>query len=276
MPRSTGRGRPVDRINTTPAPDDTERAPLLAATPTPITPSASDETTAAGRNHSPDHDDNPNPNTADGPAKQPAPPSSALLREALRPRVLLLTFALLFLLELAIGTMAAPTNAIMESIICRQMHPRLFRLPDGAAEGGPVVSVSGGPGVVPAAVAAAAAAAAAVATAVATGDPDGWNGTRGARHFAGGVALSDDPVCKAPDVQGHLAMLRGWQATFDSVPGMLTAVPYGVLSDRWGRRGVLGLGLAGVWLGMAWLYAVFYFSDVVPLWTMWFGAVFQL
>lgn len=36
-------------------------------------------------------------------------------------------------------------------------------------------------------------------------------------HLANG--LSNDPLCKNPDVQGRLANIRGWGATFDCVPG---------------------------------------------------------
>ena len=225
MAKSTG-ARSVDRINTA-TEVETERTPLLAGTPTPIsssrTPSYAEEeepttpTTTTITNNGHDDDDND-----DDPANQPI----NHLRSLLRPRVLLLTFALLFLIELSIGTMVTPTNAIMESIICRQMHPDLFSNATSP-------SVSGG-----------------------DGNSNGSSTLIPVRHFAGGVILADDPVCKGPDVQGYLAMLRGWQATFESVPGMLTAVPYGVLSDRWGRRGVLGLSLGGISLGVVWTFAV--------------------
>lgn len=59
----------------------------------------------------------------------------------------------------------------------------------------------------------------------------------------------DDP-CKNPDVQSYLAMLRGWSATFEAIPGFLCAVPYGILSDRWGRRPVLVLGILGLVLNV--------------------------
>lgn len=39
------------------------------------------------------------------------------------------------------------------------------------------------------------------------------------------VGLSNDPVCKNPDVQGRLATIRGWGATFDCLPGLCTASP---------------------------------------------------
>lgn len=34
--------------------------------------------------------------------------------------------------------------------------------------------------------------------------------------------LSNDPMCKYPDVQGRLAIIRGWATTFDCIPGSHT------------------------------------------------------
>jgi hypothetical protein len=218
---SGGSGRPsADRLDTATEPDS-ERTPLLAGTPTPST-----TTTLYTNNNDSDYDDAP------GAAADPDldPDRLTRLRSLLRPRVLILSVALVFLLELAVGIALPPTNAIMESIICRQMHPDVF-LP------------SPGPGIAPpppplSSLSPARAAAPSL------------------RHFAGGVVLSDDPVCKSPDVQGYLAMLRGWAATFEAVPGIVGAVPYGVLSDRWGRRPLIGLSLAGTVLSQAFTYLV--------------------
>ncbi|KAL2133861.1 hypothetical protein VTI74DRAFT_1533 [Chaetomium olivicolor] len=224
---------------------DTERSPLLARTPTARKPTTT--TTTAD-----DQD------TSDG--------RLTALRAVLRPRVILLSFVLVFLLELSIGMSTAPTNAVMESIICRQMHPEVF-----PPRSSPPVTSPGLPPPPP-------------------GPPipdqnltslSGEGNLEAAavgsiRYFAGGLILSDDPVCKGPDVQGYLAMLRGWQATFDCVPGIVGAVPYGVLSDRWGRRPVLALSLGGITLSLVWIYGIFFFSDVVPLWVTWFGSAFQL
>jgi len=38
--------------------------------------------------------------------------------------------------------------------------------------------------------------------------------------------------CKISPVQREVAMLKGWDMTFASIPGLLTAVPYGVLADK--------------------------------------------
>ena len=49
------------------------------------------------------------------------------LRLQLRPKVTLLCFAILFLLELGYGMSVPPTNELMERILCRQMHPERTR-----------------------------------------------------------------------------------------------------------------------------------------------------
>ncbi|KAK0656265.1 major facilitator superfamily domain-containing protein [Cercophora newfieldiana] len=88
-----------------------------------------------------------------------------------------------------------------------------------------------------------------------------------------GQGTPDDP-CKNPDVQSYLAMLRGWSYTFEAIPGLLCAVPYGILSDRWGRKPVMLLGILGLTLAVGFNMVVFLLSDIVPLWFTWFGALF--
>ena len=65
-----------------------------------------------------------------------------------------------------------------------------------------------------------------------------------------GSVKPDDPdsICKSQDVQQQLAMLRGWAATFDCIPGILLGVPYGILSDSWGRKPVTVLSFVGLCL----------------------------
>jgi MFS family permease len=69
-----------------------------------------------------------------------------------------------------------------------------------------------------------------------------------------------DPIpedhCKIPLVQSQLAMLKGWDLTFSCIPGILVAVPYGVMADKYGRKLVLMLGLLGVLLGLFWVMVV--------------------
>lgn len=40
------------------------------------------------------------------------------------------------------------------------------------------------------------------------------------RHPDRIISAEDDDVCKGPDVQGQLAMIKGWQNSFDCVPCM--------------------------------------------------------
>lgn len=62
--------------------------------------------------------------------------------------------------------------------------------------------------------------------------------------------------CKIPIVQGQLAMLKGWDTAFACIPGLLLALPYGYVADRYGRKIVLVLSLVGVALGIAWVQLV--------------------
>ncbi|AEO54581.1 hypothetical protein MYCTH_2297289 [Thermothelomyces thermophilus ATCC 42464] len=259
---ASSRARSVDLIDA-----DTERTALLAATPTQTTPASTRSQSpgyrtsksisqAVPNNEDEDEDDGDNDAAASA-----ASAAVNHLRALLRPRVVVLSIVLIFFIELGIGMGIPPTNAVMESIICRQMHPGIFLPPANTTA--PPVHLPG-PNVpeLP------------TSTSTSTTVAAAQGGK--IRRFAGGVILVDDPTCKHPDVQGYLAMLRGWQNTFECFPGLMGAVPYGILSDRWGRRPVLGLGLAGISASVAFTYIIFYFSDVVPLWTTWFSAAFQL
>lgn len=62
------------------------------------------------------------------------------------------------------------------------------------------------------------------------------------------ILAPKDPICKQKSVQTELSMIRGWQSTFDFIPGLLVAVPYGVLADKVGRRFVLALASLGITL----------------------------
>ena len=69
----------------------------------------------------------------------------------------------------------------------------------------------------------------------------------------GGVA---EMWCKADDVQSELAMLRGWQATFDGLPGLLLALPVGWAADKFGRKPFVLAGMLSFVLKSAWLELV--------------------
>jgi hypothetical protein len=69
------------------------------------------------------------------------------------------------------------------------------------------------------------------------------------RSFEG---MPTEEACKIPSVQNTIAMLFGFQAFFDGIPGLLLAMPYGVLADQIGRKRILALSMLGQVLGGCW------------------------
>lgn len=68
--------------------------------------------------------------------------------------------------------------------------------------------------------------------------------------------FAGDPRCKDPKVQGSLAMILGWSASLESIPGLIGAIPFGMLSDRVGRRPVLFLSTLGLTLNTMWIVTI--------------------
>ncbi|POS75597.1 ATP synthase F0 [Diaporthe helianthi] len=94
-------------------------------------------------------------------------------------------------------------------------------------------------------------------------------------EIAGFLSAGDEnPHCKDRAVQGKLAMYRGWAYTLGCLPTLLLALPYGSLSDRWGRKPIAMLSISGITLGMVWYEVVFYFP--LPMWTFTLSFVFNL
>jgi MFS family permease len=66
----------------------------------------------------------------------------------------------------------------------------------------------------------------------------------------------DEGQCKIPEIQSNLATLIGWKVAFDALPGLLTAVWYGDLADRYGRKSVLIAALLGEFTSWVWSFLV--------------------
>lgn len=60
------------------------------------------------------------------------------------------------------------------------------------------------------------------------------------------VANGADPRCKDDAVQSDLPLLTGWSSSFVLVPGLVTAVPYGYLADKYGQANILRLSIFGM------------------------------
>lgn len=84
-----------------------------------------------------------------------------------------------------------------------------------------------------------------------------------------------EALCKVDPVQQKLAMIFGWQDTFDAIPGLLLAIPFGALADRWGRKWIFLASLIGLQLNAAWVLFICYFRTL-PLQLTWFSSVFYL
>ncbi|KAK4207235.1 major facilitator superfamily domain-containing protein [Rhypophila decipiens] len=91
--------------------------------------------------------------------------------------------------------------------------------------------------------------------------------------------IHDDPEqqrdCKDKNVQTELSIIQSWQVVFDLLPGLLMAVPIGIIADKYGRSLVLGLSLLGITLSYAFSSAVCAFSNIFPLRFVWFSAIFN-
>lgn len=85
----------------------------------------------------------------------------------------------------------------------------------------------------------------------------------------------DQKNCKTPDVQGELALLIGWQETFNQLPGVIFAVPYGLIADSYGRKPVLLLSLIGLILEEASIRLICWWN-VIPLHAIWVMPLLQV
>ena len=66
----------------------------------------------------------------------------------------------------------------------------------------------------------------------------------------------DESLCKISIVQNRLATLVGWNMGLQAIPGLLTAVWYGSLADRFGRKPVLLAAIAGEFASWGWILLV--------------------
>ena len=84
----------------------------------------------------------------------------------------------------------------------------------------------------------------------------------------------DEHLCKIPPIQNELANLTGLKFTFDALPGLLTALYYGSVADRFGRRLVLALCCAGTLGSLLWILLICYNYDTFPVRLVWASSIF--
>ncbi|KAK5989003.1 Efflux pump ustT [Cladobotryum mycophilum] len=89
-------------------------------------------------------------------------------------------------------------------------------------------------------------------------------------------ANNSTSVCKSDDVQSELALLVGWNQSFNQLPGILLALPYGLMADRVGRKTVLLLSLIGLLMEEVVIRMIVWWSDFIPLRVIWLAPLFQI
>lgn len=96
------------------------------------------------------------------------------------------------------------------------------------------------------------------------------------RQMAGEGDYDQSDCAGNTDVQAELAYLRGWQLTLAILPGIITAVPYGFIIDRYGRKVVLIVCIVGILLTQLFYLLVCWRSDVLPVRLTWAASIFTL
>ncbi|KAH8125265.1 MFS general substrate transporter [Trichoderma asperelloides] len=71
--------------------------------------------------------------------------------------------------------------------------------------------------------------------------------------------------CKLEPVQKHVVYLLGWFYSIECLPSIITAIFWGYVADKLGRRHVLLLGLLGRVLSMLWMLAVGFWKETIPV-----------
>ena len=88
-----------------------------------------------------------------------------------------------------------------------------------------------------------------------------------------GVNIPEE-YCKIAPIQSELAGLTGLKFTFDALPGLLTALYYGHIADRFGRRLVLALCCVGNMCALLWILFVCYSGLGLPVKLVWISSAF--
>ncbi|KAJ3496587.1 hypothetical protein NLG97_g2554 [Lecanicillium saksenae] len=96
------------------------------------------------------------------------------------------------------------------------------------------------------------------------------------RQFHPDIADGRDPRCKDNRVQGELALIDGVALPLFLLPGILTAVPYGLFADTYGRRLGIALAMLGLLLQAGATLAVYAFPAIFPIRAVWFASLFTL
>ncbi|PWY87875.1 MFS general substrate transporter [Aspergillus sclerotioniger CBS 115572] len=82
-------------------------------------------------------------------------------------------------------------------------------------------------------------------------------------------------TCKIDVIQREVAMLRGWLGLAQALPGLLLAIPYGLLAQRYGRKLVAALGLSGEILASLWIWLACHYTPRFSSWAIAISAIIR-
>lgn len=79
--------------------------------------------------------------------------------------------------------------------------------------------------------------------------------------------------CKIKEIQGQLAMLKGWQVTFDSIGMLVFSVPWAYVADTHGRKPVILLLAIALFAKYSYVQLICYLGGSVPLRFSWLSSL---
>ncbi|EGE80445.1 MFS transporter [Blastomyces gilchristii SLH14081] len=82
-----------------------------------------------------------------------------------------------------------------------------------------------------------------------------------------------EELCKNKEIQGEVAIVKGYGELFDAMAGVLLSVPYGLLADKYGRKPIFCICIPGFVLNMMVTGVILYASDTFPLRMVWLSTL---
>ena len=86
--------------------------------------------------------------------------------------------------------------------------------------------------------------------------------------------MIDESRCKIPIVQERVAKLRGGMELWDALPSLILSIPFGILSDRIGRKWLFRVNLIVIFSKLSW--AVIVCASGFPLHTIYLYSILNL
>lgn len=82
--------------------------------------------------------------------------------------------------------------------------------------------------------------------------------------------------CKMTEIQGQVALLKGWQGTFDQVGNLVLGIPWGYFADSYGRKPLQVMIAAGFFLRAAWIQLVCFWWQTFDLKISWMSGILSI